>query len=554
MFPHQRPGHRSARPRPAVLIAAALLAVALAGSAQALEFYASPSGASSGDGSISRPWDLKTALKQPPALQPGDTLWLRGGKYYGPFVSYLTGTASAPITVRQYPGERATLDGVNAAGQTILQASGAYTRFWGFEIMSSNTNRASTSVSGSAITTMQTPGHPGLKFINLVIHDTLGNGFWIDATDLEMNGCIVYYNGWSASDRGHGHGIYAQNATGTKHFVDNVIFQQFDKGIQYFGGTSAPIDNIDTEGNTVFQNGYIDGTESNNIEIGGGVTAQNPVFKNNYSYYSNIGKEDIGGYNTAGTANLVYQNNYDSADNDWPTQFTGLHGFTISGNVFHGHDGGFSTAAYPSNTFYLGSPAPAPPNRVFVRPNAWEPGRANITSYNWAHQPTVYPDVSAVLKIGDSYEVRNAQNFYGPPVATGTYSGGRISLPTTGLPSAAPVGWPTPAPTGPEFNAYVLLKKSGSSSTPPPPAPSGGSVPDPHFSISPSPAALNSAVQFLDTTQNSPTSWSWAFGDGGAATTQNPTHTYKSRGTFTVRLTVTNAAGSASTTNTVSIQ
>jgi len=104
MFPHQRPGHRSARPRPAVLIAAALLAVALAGSAQALEFYASPSGASSGDGSISRPWDLKTALKQPPALQPGDTLWLRGGKYYGPFVSYLTGTASAPITVRQYPG------------------------------------------------------------------------------------------------------------------------------------------------------------------------------------------------------------------------------------------------------------------------------------------------------------------------------------------------------------------------------------------------------------------------------------------------------------------
>ena len=545
--PHPRPA--CVRRRLAAPLLALLLTFAAAGTARALEFYASPSGSSSGDGSVSRPWDLKTAMKLGSAVKPGDTLWLRGGTYYGPFVSYLTGTASAPITVRQYPGERATIDGVNAAGATIFQVSGAYTRYWGFEIMSSNTNRTSPSVSGSGVTTMQTPGHPGLQFINLVIHDTLGNGFWIDATDMEMSGCIVYYNGWTATDRGHGHGIYAQNASGTKRFTDNIVFQQFDKGVQYFGSSSAPIDNITTIGNIVFQNGYIDGQESNNIEIGGGIVAHNPVFKYNYSYVSNIGKEDIGGYNTAGTANLVYQNNYDAADNDWPTTFSGLNGYTISGNLFRGHAGAFPASDYPSNTYYLGSPPPSAPNRVFVRPNAYEPGRANIVSFNWAHNKYVWPDVSAVLKVGDVYEVRNAQNFYGPPVASGTYAGGRISVPTTGLASASPVGWSTPAATGPEFNAYVLLRRSGTIT-----AQTSGTAPDPHFSIKPNPAPVGTSVQFVDTSLNKPTSWSWAFGDGGTSTQQNPAHVYQSRGTFTVRLTVKNAAGSASTTNTVSIQ
>jgi PKD repeat protein len=52
------------------------------------------------------------------------------------------------------------------------------------------------------------------------------------------------------------------------------------------------------------------------------------------------------------------------------------------------------------------------------------------------------------------------------------------------------------------------------------------------------------AVQFYDTSRNSPTSWSWDFGDGGKSTLKNPVHTYTSAGTYTVTLTVTNAKGS----------
>jgi PKD repeat protein len=51
-------------------------------------------------------------------------------------------------------------------------------------------------------------------------------------------------------------------------------------------------------------------------------------------------------------------------------------------------------------------------------------------------------------------------------------------------------------------------------------------------------------VQFVDSTLNSPTSWTWLFGDGGTSTSQDPTHTYTTAGTYTVTLISTNSAGS----------
>src|SRR5262249_10500020 len=44
-----------------------------------LQYFASPGGSPSGDGSVSNPWDLQTALNQPSSVHPGDTIWLRGG-------------------------------------------------------------------------------------------------------------------------------------------------------------------------------------------------------------------------------------------------------------------------------------------------------------------------------------------------------------------------------------------------------------------------------------------------------------------------------------------
>jgi PKD repeat protein len=68
------------------------------------------------------------------------------------------------------------------------------------------------------------------------------------------------------------------------------------------------------------------------------------------------------------------------------------------------------------------------------------------------------------------------------------------------------------------------------------------------FSASTANPAAGSLVLFTDTSGGAPASWSWDFGDGTHATEQNPGHVYSSAGSFTVRLTATNASGSASTT------
>src|ERR1700741_5077229 len=104
-------------------LAVALLVLACTVHSQAGSnaFYVSPDGTPYGDGSAAHPWDLKTALAQPSAVRPGDTIWLRGGIYRGTYDANLNGTSTAPIKVRQYPGERAIIDGGNSHSANILE-------------------------------------------------------------------------------------------------------------------------------------------------------------------------------------------------------------------------------------------------------------------------------------------------------------------------------------------------------------------------------------------------------------------------------------------------
>jgi PKD repeat protein len=152
------------------------------------------------------------------------------------------------------------------------------------------------------------------------------------------------------------------------------------------------------------------------------------------------------------------------------------------------------------------------------------------------------PSAVYILAIGASYDVRNAQNYFAPPVLSGTYTGGSLRLPMTGLSAAAPIGGTAPPATGPEFNAFVLLSV-------------GGGVPPPvaAFTFSPASPQTNAAVTFTDASTGSPTSWQWSFGDGGTSTLRNPAHTYTAAGAYTVTLTATNAGGSSQATQSVTV-
>jgi len=50
-------------------------------------------------------------------------------------------------------------------------------------------------------------------------------------------------------------------------------------------------------------------------------------------------------------------------------------------------------------------------------------------------------------------------------------------------------------------------------------------------------------VKFTDESTGTPTAWKWELGDGYTSNLQNPEHTYEKEGSYTVKLTVSNSAG-----------
>lgn len=74
----------------------------------------------------------------------------------------------------------------------------------------------------------------------------------------------------------------------------------------------------------------------------------------------------------------------------------------------------------------------------------------------------------------------------------------------------------------------------------------------PDFTVSASSGVAPLTVTFADASTQSPTAWAWDFENDSTidATTQNPAHTYTTPGTYTVSLTATDEAGSATETKT----
>jgi S-layer homology domain len=435
------------------------LCMLLAAVAGATDFYVSPTAGAGGNGSLNNPWKLQTALDHPSVVQPGDTIWLRGGTYNSPpYTSTLVGTSAAPIIVRQYPGERAIIDGNYDGDLPTLTILGKYAWFWGFEIFNSDPTRFTQDGDNPP---RRGPGvhlsRDGTRLINMIVHDTSqGVITGEDATDARIYGSLFYYNGYDSPDRGHGHGIYAQNLGSTpKPIHDNIIFQQYGWGIHAYG-EGGHLDNLDFQGNVSFNNGGLSGGYHANILVGGLQVTTNPKLIANYTYNTDHENKNDLGYAAGCTSPQVKDNYFASHE---AIDINNCSSLTITGNTFYGTTSGFSPSAFPNNTYY-GQTRPTGV-QVFVRPNAYELGRAHIVVYNWDLDPAVTVDLSSVLSPGASYVVRNAQNPFGAAVATGTYGGGPISLPMTGLTPAAPVGASLPPATGPEFQVFLLTSTLG---------------------------------------------------------------------------------------------
>jgi hypothetical protein len=475
------------------------------------QFFVSPTGSASGNGSINSPWDLQTALNHPSAVQPGDTIWVRGGTYTGNYSASLVGTNNAPIIVRNYNGERAILDNPSDCDNNI---GGEYTWYWGLEFMSSGTDRR-TENAGSACGDNELDRGVAfknwgkhLKVINSIMHDNqIGVGSWGFPTSfpgLEIYGTLIYHNGAeqtyvNRNGWGIGHGLYMISySNGHVTIRDNIVHSNANTGIRF----DWDVYNPHIEGNISYNNGDMYSNGGRNIFVNG-APLTGVVIKNNYTYYGNArissaGPGNIGASEGAHPGMWQENGSGEITNNYFIGPFPGagmsagqvgapfLLGYwdhfqptSCGGNTIAGpnvRDYVKQKCQSPANTYSDGRPTA---NTVIVRPNQYEQGRANIAIYNWQMQPSVSVNLSnAGLNIGQSFVIKDASNFFGNPVASGTYNGGSVSIPMTGLVRAPMVAESDISPqyrpvshTAPEFGAFIVLPTSGGGTPPPPPPP-----------------------------------------------------------------------------------
>jgi hypothetical protein len=477
-------------------------------SSEAAEYFVSPSGSANGDGSSARPWSLPVALSQPGTVGAGDTIWLQGGVYDNgripgvggspldndSYVSDLTGAPDNPITVSAVPGERVTIDG-------SIMVRGTWTEYWGFEVTNLAQWRPYTSGSLSdedrdATSNGIVVRAPYNKFINLIVHDVSGSGLavWREAIGTEVYGCLIYNNGISKFE----HGIYTNGSeTGTKVLADNIIWGNSSLGITlHTSSGDSPIKGYLLEGNVVYNNGFMY-DRSRNLDIGQGRAIEQVTLLNNFTYEPKTDRIDVKLDYGPESKNVTIQGNYFAGFQKWspanvysnvfvgPSIIGQLEGYVPNipwdGNAYYSRenpgrpfgleadgdakpmtfDQWKAATGFDANSrFASGRPTTA---HVFVRPNLYEPGQAHLIVYNWTQQASVDVDLSPVPGLspeesGTRYVVRNAQDYFGPPVASGVYDGTPIRIPLNGLTVAQTIGnSPIKAnPTGPDFNTFIF--------------------------------------------------------------------------------------------------
>ncbi|MDB5391110.1 MAG: hypothetical protein JWM11_6756 [Planctomycetaceae bacterium] len=471
----------------------------------ATDFHVTPLGTPQGQGTVAAPWDLATALAAIDKVKPGDTVLLHAGTYRGGFVATLKGKPELPVVVRAMPGERVTIDTAprDARDNSLFAIQGADVVYRNFEVTCSHPLRQ-TQIAGSWPEDI----HRGclhvradrISLVNLILHDLgTGVGFWSDGEGGEIVGCLIYNNGWNGPDRGHGHGIYTQNERGTKRIVDNVVFHQFGYGMQIYGSSKARLRGFDIIGNIAFENGCLTRKKERapGIMLGGESPAERITVRDNVvvggairlGYPWGTTNEDVvctGNYCDNGLVvrdfrkAIITNNTVIASSTVVSLEGAGrllLEGHRWADNAYFMTDGRWGecsiveagksrgltyiewqkqTGLDAQSTFTKGAPAQL---RVIIRPNSYEQGRAHVAILNPQSLPEVDVDLSAVLRPGQPFRVVSVKDFFGPPVATGTYHGQMVRIPMKPTKPPPPIGMPdaTVPITEPQFAAFVVL-------------------------------------------------------------------------------------------------
>lgn len=218
---------------------------------QGATFYVSPTGSDGNPGTALFPW--RTIQKAADTLRPGETAFVRAGLYLENVVITRSGTATAPITIRNQPGERpvvrAGLGGVNSMPVQVRHA--AYLRLQGL-VLEGATGPSTTNVyiSGTA---------HDIELSECEVRNSTRQGFFSERTTARVHiiGCHFHDNG-GAGPLQQDHNIYVE---GSHHAIINNLIRNGPNG---FGVQIYPSnDHVLVAGNTIanhFRDGIIVGS------------------------------------------------------------------------------------------------------------------------------------------------------------------------------------------------------------------------------------------------------------------------------------------------------
>ena len=282
------------------------------------------------------------------------------------------------------------------------------------------------------------------------------------------------------------------------------MFNQFSHGLHCYGSSKAFLQGFHIEGNVAFQNGSLVKPDEREPDflVGGGTPIDRVAFVGNFNYGG--GSVRLG-YNWGPTNKAVdVRDNYLAGG----VNLHFLERITFGGNTVINPgslirmdlpaEGGVEASRWENNTYVNTEPKWRPFNitrkgrpgrdltfaewkqtatttqwdrdstfseakprgvKVFVRPNRYENGRANVIVYNWDRQDSVEVNLPPTLAAGQRFRIVSAQDFYGEPVVQGVADGKPVRLPMKPRPPTQPVGMPDyklPVPE-PEFGVFVVL-------------------------------------------------------------------------------------------------
>jgi parallel beta-helix repeat protein len=281
--------------------------------------FAAPSGSDSASGGAAAPF--RTAQRLADSLGPGETGCLRAGSYDAGVTFRHGGSPGAPITLRGYPGEKATIHDLvwvsKTAPYTIVE--GLYLNGRGIDHPSPTINADDVTFRANDVTN----DHTDICFL---LGDSDGHYGRADRAHIERN--RVHDCGRLPATN-HDHGIYVES-TRDADIEGNWFYDNADFGVHLYPDaqhTTVRGNVIDGNGMGVTFSGE-GGHASSNNTVEGNIVSNSTIRWNIESWWA----DDIGNANTA-KRNCLQASNHDH----WYNQHGGIDpnqtGFTATTNT-----------------------------------------------------------------------------------------------------------------------------------------------------------------------------------------------------------------------------